>query len=74
MNEKMNREKICKALSRLSETMEELSTLWEAVQFDDDNETDDILCELYPFKASFDELTMDVQTWAYNAIGKIENL
>lgn len=74
MNEKMNREKICKALSRLSETMEELSTLWESVQFDNDEETDDILCERYPFMKSFDELTMDVYSWTENAICKIENL
>lgn len=69
-----NHAKLCKALSKLSEAMGELDTLWESVQFDNDEETDDILCERYPFMKSFDELTMDVYSWTENAICKIENL
>lgn len=74
MNEKMNREKICKALSRLSEAMGELNALWDEAQTSGSWDVHDILNEQSPFDRSFDELTMDVLSWAEYAIGKIENL
>ena len=63
-------------LKKMSIALEELASAWYNVsKLWDDPEVMEIMsneCDLYPFDRSFDEITIELDDWAYLASNKLK--
>ena len=62
------KEKLSYELQKLDEAMRAITTIWN----EETELCDVVLCNGYPFKASFDELTSDVSVWVSDGIEEIK--
>lgn len=54
------REKMKQLLAEFAELSLEITTTWEQC----DDQTQDDLCEEYPFEKSFDDVAYNIRTWS----------
>ena len=62
------KEKLNYELQKLDEAMRAITTIWH----EETELCDVVLCNVYPFKASFDELSSDVSVWVSDGIEEIK--
>jgi hypothetical protein len=63
--------KLSRSLLQLKHAFMDILEAWELLEYSDIES--DILTELYPFDASFDELTSDVIDWVDDAREKLKS-